>query len=197
MSPTNPPQNPSALTAGVRPAAAIAPELGPLPGPAINPKAPAEWGKRAHELLQEQIDSINLWANKNRREAKWESFWFWVLKVPVIVASAGYGLMLNLNLNWELALAGAVSAACVLIDGLYRPGNLRNFHHRAYFELRMLADDLSDQWKAALLKFDGDINSVAAFLIEDARKRKAQIAGYLADAEATLGKDAGSPKPKS
>jgi hypothetical protein len=149
--------------------------------------------KGAHELLQWQIDSINLWAESNRREASQESFWFWALKVPVIVATAGYGLIPN---GWMLALAGAVSAACVLIDGLYRPGSLRNFHHRAYFELRMLANDLSDQWKVALLKTDGDIGSVAARLLEDARKRKAKIAGYLVDAEATLGKEMKDPKPK-
>ena len=61
----------------------------------------------------------------------------------------------------------------------------------------MLADDLSDQWKAAVLKTDSNINGVAAGLIENARIRKAKIAGYLADAEATLGEDAGSTKPKS
>lgn len=196
MNPVNPPQNLSSLSVGARPAAAT-PDPRTLPGGVSEAETPIEAGQLAHELLKEQIDSINLWAKNNRSEAKWESFWFWALKVPVIVASAGYGLMLKLNLGSELALAGAVSAACVLIDGLYRPGNLRNFHHRAYFELRMLADDLSDQWNTALLKSDSDINSVAACLIENARRRKAQIAGYLADAEATLGKDAGSPKPKS
>lgn len=197
MDPINPPQAPSGLTAGVLPAPASVPRPALLPSPALSPTAPVERDCRAHEILQEQIDSINLWAENNRREAKWELFWFWALKVPVIVASAGYGLMLKLNLSWELALAGAVSAACVLIDGLYRPGSLRNFHHRAYFELRMLADDLSDQWKVLLLKSDSDINGAVARLIEVARQRKAKISGYLADAEATLGKDAGSPKPKS
>lgn len=191
MIPTDTPKAPPALTGNVLAAPCAAP-VGPLSD--IPPAAaPAERSKLAHELLQGQIDSINLWADNNRREAKWESFWFWALKVPVIVATAGYGLI---PAGWELALAGAVSATCVLIDGLYRPGNLRNFHHRAYFELRMLADDLSDQWKASLLKSGGDLDSVAAHLIEDARKHKAKIAGYLADAETTLGKDAGSSKPK-
>lgn len=78
-------------------------------------------GQARTRIAQGAINSIILWAENNRCEAKWESFWFWALKVPVIVASAGYGLMLNLNLDWELALTGAVSAACVLIDGLYRP----------------------------------------------------------------------------
>lgn len=185
------PQIPSALLAA---SGLSAPCAQDPPGPLLRPfpaKTPTENGKHAHELLQGQIDSINLWAENNRSEAKWESFWFWALKLPVIVATAGYGVMLNLGWDWELALVGAVSAACVLIDGLYRPGNLRKFHHRAYFELRMLANDLADQWKAALLKSNGDLNSVAARLIEYASKRQAKIAGYLADAEATLGKDAG------
>lgn len=194
MNSTDSTQPLSALTSAGALSAPCAPEPEPLASP-ISAATPKEAGNLAHELLQGQINSINLWADNNRREAKWESFWFWALKVPVIVASAGYGLIPKDGL--ELALAGAVSAACVLIDGLYRPGSLRNFHHRAYFELRMLANDLSDQWKAALLKSDGDLNGVAAGLIEDARKRKAKIAGYLADAEATLGKDAKGLKPKS
>lgn len=193
MNSTDSTQPPSALVAMGALSAPSAPEPEPLPSPdrAVTPMGA---DNLAHELLQGQIDSINRWADNNRREAKWESFWFWALKVPVIVATAGYGLIPN---GWVLALAGAVSAACVLIDGLYRPGNLRNFHHRAYFELRMLANDLSDQWKAALLKPDDYLDSVAARLIEDARIHKAKIAGYLADAEATLGKDAESTKPKS
>lgn len=189
MDPTKVPMPPPVVPLSAVPTPA---KPAPLPVPAAFPNDP---GKLAHKMLQEQIDSISLWADLNHREAKWETFWFWGLKVPVIVSSAGYGLLFNLSQGWPLAFAGAVSATCVLIDGIYRPGNLRNFHHRAYFELSMLADDLTDQWKAALLKSD-DLNSVAARLIEDARKRKAMISGYLADAEATLGKDAVSLKPK-
>lgn len=138
--------------------------------------------------LAEQIDGINQWAKANRREAKWESFWFWALKVPVIVATAGYGLLAK-NDNYNgLAWAGATSAACVLIDGLFRPGTLRNFHQRAYFELSTIADDLFDQWDAAALRGDEAHGAIASRLIEEARKRKAKVASYLTDAEASLGK---------
>ena len=119
MNPTDSTQPHFALAAGAL-AAAAAPDVSPeIPFPEMLPAlTPTERDNLAHELIKEQINSINLWADNNRREAKWESFWFWALKVPVIVATAGYGLIPS---GWELALAGAVSAACVLIDGLYRP----------------------------------------------------------------------------
>ena len=138
--------------------------------------------------LAVQIDEINQWAKANRREAMGESFWFWALKIPVIVATAGYGLLAN-NAN-GLAWAGAIAAACVLIDGLFRPGTLRNFHHRAYFELNTIANDLFDQWDAASLVADEkEHNAIASRLIEEARKRKAKVINYLTDAEASLGKE--------
>lgn len=138
--------------------------------------------------LAEQIDGINQWAKANRREARWEAFWFWALKVPVIVATAGYGLLAKNVGDNGLAWAGAIAAGCVFIDGFFRPGMLRNFHHRAYFELRTIADDLFDQWDAAALRGDEAHSAVASRLIEEARKRKAKVASYLTDAEASLGK---------
>lgn len=138
--------------------------------------------------LAEQIDGINQWAKANRREARWELFWFWALKVPVIVATVGYGLLAEYDSAEGLAWAGAISAGSVLIDGLFRPGMLRNFHHRAYNELRTIADDLFDQWDAAALRREEEHGAIASRLIEEARKRKAKVASYLTDAEASLGK---------
>lgn len=139
--------------------------------------------------LAEQIDGINQWAKANLREARWELFWFWALKAPVMIATAGYGLLARYDNQNGLAWAGAISAGCVLIDGFFRPGMLRQFHHRAYFELRTIADDLFDQWDtAALVTDEKQHNAIASRLIEDARKRKAKVANYLTDAEASLGK---------
>jgi hypothetical protein len=179
----NPP-DPLATLAARLPAAATSERpddiMAALPPASIRIPIPRE--------LAEQIDGINQWAKANRREARWESVWFWALKVPVIVATAGYGLLAK-NVSAEgIAWVGAISAGCVLVDGLLRPGILRNFHHRAYFELRTLADDLFDQWDAAALLGDERHNVIASRLIEDARKRKAKVAAYLADAESSLGK---------
>lgn len=191
MSQTEPPK---VVPPALHGAALSAPAAAPMPlslDAVPRALAPAGRSHLARQLLQEQISSINTWAERNRREARRETYLFWALKAPVIVVSAAFGLMLELQWDWPLTLAGAVSAACVLIDGLYRPGHLRNFHHRAYFQLRMLANDLSDQWKAALLTADGDLDRVAAGLIDNARKRKADISNLLAAAESVLGEDGG------
>ncbi|MEQ1864853.1 MAG: hypothetical protein ABL996_09390 [Micropepsaceae bacterium] len=174
--------------------------VGPLSAPAAAPMplaldgvplalTPSAHSGLARQLLQEQITSINAWAESNRREARWETLLFWALKAPVIGVSAGYALMHQLHWDWQLTVAGAISALCVLIDGLYRPGHLRNFHHRAFFQLRMLATDLSDQWKSALLTANGDLDGTAARLIDEARRRKAEISNLLAAAESVLGED--------
>jgi hypothetical protein len=164
----------------------------PLPLDGLPPAMTPVWRDGlARRLLQEQITSINTWAESNRREARWETLLFWALKAPVICVSAGYALMHQLHWDWQLTVAGAISALCVLIDGLYRPGHLRNFHHRAFFQLRMLATDLSDQWKSALLTANGDLDGAAARLIDEARRRKSEISNLLAAAESVLGEDGG------
>ncbi len=178
----NPPPQPTALMAKMQPAAA-APERSERAIPrALTPVVAMP------QELAEQIDGINQWAKANRSEARWETFWFWALKIPVVVATAGYGLLAK-NIGPDgMAWAGAISAACVLIDGYFRPGSLRNAHHRAYFELRTLADDLLDQWDADTLRGAEKHNEIAARLIDETRKRKAKVTGYLAEAEASLGK---------
>ena len=125
----------------------------------------------------------------NRAEARREQILFWALKIPVIAASAGYGAMLSFGWKEALAIWGAVASACVLIDGCYRPGALRNFHHKAYFDLSSLADDLVTKWQIGVLNGEKDRNTFAAKLIEESRVRKDKISAYLVDAEATLGKE--------
>ena len=140
------------------------------------------------EPLRRQFQYIYQWANDNLHEAKQETFSYWALKAPVIIASAGYGALLYFKLDSYVALAGAIASACALIDGIYRPGSLRNFHHRAHFELRTLADDLMDRWDMAVLRKE-DTDALAAQLIEEAKTRKAAISHYLVEVEATLGKE--------
>lgn len=138
--------------------------------------------------LHNQFQLIKQWAEANRREAVRETVLYWALKVPVIIASAGYGAMMYYELKWMIAVAGAIASACALIDGIYKPGALRNFHHRAYFELNTLTDDLMDRWNTAVLRKEENLNMLAANLIDVARTRKSAISNYLVDAEATLGK---------
>ena len=97
-----------------------------------------------------------------------------------------------IKFGWEpaLAVSGALASACALIEGLYRPGALRNFHHKAYFDLSSLADDIVTKWHiGGVLNGEKDHNALAAKLIEESRARKEKISAYLVSAEATLGKE--------
>ncbi len=178
-------QDVPALSFGSHPAASVPINIEryavPPAGIPVDDKMPVE--------LVVQLDLIRDWALANRDEAKWEAVWFWALKIPVIVASAGYGALMKFGWEEALAVCGAFASACVLIDGFYRPGVLRNFHHKAYFELSALIDDITSQWQIAVLGGEKDCNALAAKLITEARAHKVKIANYLADAEATLGKE--------
>jgi hypothetical protein len=138
--------------------------------------------------LVEQLKNIQKWALGNRRQARREAVLFWSLKIPIIVASAGYGVAIKFGWENGLAIAGLLAAGCTMIDGFYQPGTLRNFHHKAYFELMSLADDIVAQWQVGKLSKKNK-GSLAAKLIGEAQMRKNQIAAYLVEAEQTLGKD--------
>lgn len=139
--------------------------------------------------LAEHIKVIAKWGKKNNEESRREAIYFWALKIPVIIATSSYGAMLHFGFEPGLAILGAIASAFTLIDGFYRPGELRNFHHKAYFELSNLANDLVAKWHAGVLSGERDTNKLAAALIEESRMRQAAISAYLTEAEATLGKD--------
>ena len=55
-------------------------------------------GQARTRIAQGAINSIILWAENNRCEAKWESFWFWALKVPVSLLRFTFqGILENSN----------------------------------------------------------------------------------------------------
>ena len=143
--------------------------------------------------LQNQIAVIDQWAEDNRTKARREQLLFWALKAPVIGA-AGYGLMIKLGWDWALVVTGALASACALVEGFFSPGALRNFHHKAYFDLTNLAGDLEAKWQIGMLNGEAKPDTLTASLLEEARTRMKKISAYLADAEATLGKE--QPKKK-
>ncbi len=147
----------------------------------ISYKMPAE--------LAEHLSGIIKWGEANRVDARREKIFFWALKMPVIIATAGYGVMIKFGLEYSLAISGAIASVFALIDGLYRPGELRNFHYKAYSDLSNLANDLTAKWQIGVLKGEKDLNALAAALIEESILRKDKISVYLAQAEATIGKD--------
>lgn len=137
--------------------------------------------------LRDKLISIQEWAKKNQQESQFETFLFWCLKVPVIVASAGAAVFVKFNFDLLVIVLGAVSAACVLIDGLARPGALRNYHHKAYFELTTLVDDIYTKSQRGTLDPHNNNNNnrsaLAEKLFDQIIAKSAEISAYLVDAE--------------
>ena len=133
---------------------------------------------------REKLQGIEKWALANQRESRIETFQFWSLKIPVIVASAGSSIMVKYNLDLTLIIAGALSGACVLVDGITRPGALRKFHHKAYFELSTLVDDIYAKWQRGL---DSriNLNELAQKLFDQIIAKSKEVSDYLVEVETT------------
>src|SRR5664280_1059969 len=198
--PIAPPSRAAPPSINIPPAAAPAPAapFRSLPGAQAQAPAqihvpvatPVEAGSGNIDMppqLRDKLISIQEWAKKNQQESQFETFLFWCLKVPVIVASAGAAVFVKFNFDLLVIVLGAVSAACVLIDGLARPGALRNYHHKAYFELTTLVDDIYTKWQRGTLDPHNNNNNsrsaLAEKLFDQIIAKSAEISAYLVDAE--------------
>jgi hypothetical protein len=135
--------------------------------------------------LQEQLRGLETWALANRRDSKLDAIKFWSLKIPAIVVAAGSGVSGYYELKGLAVIAGAVASLCVLIDALNPGGALRNAHLRAFNELRILQERMKSQWQVGFLRHQ-DSDSLAAWIIEGAKKEKNRINDAITIAETSL-----------
>jgi hypothetical protein len=108
---------------------------------------------------------------------------FWLLKAPAIVLSAVSGLSAAfVEAKPLVVIVSMLAGVCVLIDGVARPGRMRNIHWRAFHDLRLLENELDAQWKTGILD-GGDPEEVTSGVIKLARKEKERIGKYLVQIE--------------
>ena len=98
--------------------------------------------RRLPEVLRDQVDELEDWAQRNRSEVLWDTFWFWLLKLPAIVLSASAGITAFYKLEGVSVVLSAVASFCVLIDAIKPRGQLRNVHHNAFLKLRRLQNQI-------------------------------------------------------
>lgn len=111
-----------------------------------------------------------------------------------MLASVSAGILAYFQWDAPALFIGAIGSLCVLVDGVYPSGMLRNAHLRSVHDLRRLQHKIQADWAsgyASLNKqgknFDREFDKLSARVIESTHKEFERIADYVRDAEASLG----------
>jgi hypothetical protein len=131
--------------------------------------------------LQQQLYELEQWAIANKKDARIDAIAFWIFKIPAILGSTGAGLFAHFHWPTVSLISGAVASAFVIIDGVHPRGMLRNIHHRAYSDIRILSTSMVTQWRIRSSSIGDD--DTARQIMRDAEKERKQIAQYVRDAE--------------
>ena len=154
--------------------------------PPPSPKHDADMPSAIANVLTELED----WAAQNLKDSRQEAFRYWLLKLPALLASAGAGLLAYLQWDMAALVVGAIGGICILIDGLYPSGTLRNVHLRAHHDLRALQQRMTNEWRIASLEHKSHSRSqgaLAAQFLKGSQQEKDRIGAYIRDAETSLG----------
>src|SRR5689334_5204897 len=92
-------------------------------------------GSSPEDVLRNTTDTLEKWAQENKKDADKDLITFWALKIPAILSSASAGVWAHFGLTGVSVVAGAIASLCVIADGLLPRGMLRNTHLRAYHDI--------------------------------------------------------------
>jgi hypothetical protein len=153
---------------------------GQLPWPA--PLAPLDDSRHARDVLAKHLHWLEEWALANRKDARNDAWAFWALKIPAILASASAGLCAHFVWTTASVIVGAAASFCIIVDGIYPRGMLRNTHLRAFHDIRNLTAHMMVQFDSAT---ENPGTSVPRIIRESETERE-RIANYIRDAETNL-----------
>jgi uncharacterized membrane protein YgaE (UPF0421/DUF939 family) len=136
------------------------------------------------EELRQHLAELEKWAVANERDRNHDAIAFWSLKIPAILASASAGTVAYFNLTAVSVFAGFIASICVIIDGVHPRGMLRNTHHLAFSDIRILANNMMVKWRTRNPKDSAE--DIARRIILEAEKERRRIAIYIRDAEGAL-----------
>jgi len=139
--------------------------------------------------LKTQIKELDSWALENLKESRRDTIKFWLLKIPAILASASAGISAYYGWDVIALVLGAVGSICVLIDGIYPSGMLRNVHVRAYYDIKSLEQTMIADWRIGRLNNKGksdSYNELAVKILKGSQDRIKEITTFIKDAEAAL-----------
>jgi hypothetical protein len=162
------------------------PELAALAGAAL--PAREEATDEMPRTLKHLFEELEIWAVANRRDSRLDARRFWMLKIPAIIVAASGGIFAYFKPGILSVIAGAISSACVLLDGIYPGGQLRNTHYKAFLELRKLQFDMHNKWRIEAWKTTTykERMELAANIMQSAQDETTRIAAYLRDTETSF-----------
>ena len=147
------------------------------------PKSKMPALKPAAEGLTDQLSELEEWADENRKDARRDALLFWSLKVPAIFSAASSGVWAYLGWTLPGIICGAIASFCILVDGIFPPGKLRNVHLRAVHDIRNLISSMTTEFRSSA----GESDEVAYGIIRESENERQRIAAYIRDAETSLG----------
>jgi hypothetical protein len=157
---------------------------------AISPPPSPRRDTNMPSIIVDEIKELEDWATQNLKHSKNELLRYWMLKLPALLASSGAGLFAFLKLDMVALIMGALGSICVLIDGFYPSGTLRNVHLRAYHDLRALQQKMAAEWRISSLENSANPSgqdTLAAQILRNIQPEKDRIGAYIRDAETSLG----------
>jgi hypothetical protein len=157
---------------------------------AISPPPRPRRDTNIPDIVVDEIMELEDWATQNLKDSKNERLRYWMLKLPALLASSGAGLFAHFHSDMPSLIIGSLGSICVLIDGLYPSGTLRNVHLQAHHDLRALQQRMAAEWRIASLEnnhHSSDQDSLAAQILKNAQQEKDRIGAYIRDAETSLG----------
>lgn len=167
------------LLQGLASGGSAGPALAPVEAGVLRP--PSLSGD-PREILVAHMRSLEQWALDNQKDARRDSWSFWAFKAPAILASASAGVWAHFGWVTIGVVLGAIASLCVIVDGIYPRGMLRNTHLRAVHDLRDLTNHMWAEFDSAA----GPKDEVVRTIIREAEQRRRQIAKYVRDADTAL-----------
>jgi hypothetical protein len=151
-----------------------------MPEPVV--PAPSQMPDELRQFLAE----VEQWVRDNQRDARSATIRFWALKTPALLSASAAGILGATGLRTTAAVLAAVASLCVLIDGVYPGGLLRNAFMRAVHELRALQNQVVADWRVGSLR-GSEQRALAADILAKAQDRYQAIADELRTAETAFG----------
>jgi uncharacterized membrane protein YfbV (UPF0208 family) len=131
------------------------------------------------------LEELEVWALANRKDARAATWRYWALKAPAVLSSSTSGVSVLSHQPAVAAVAAAIASVCVLADGVYPGGQLRNAFIKAFHEIRALENQVANDWRIATLR-ESPSGRAAADILERAQSSYNKIADALRAAETTF-----------
>lgn len=156
----------------------------PPPEPAFS-GTPAEQSETPpHPALEAELRTLSKWGTANSEAAEQDTRSFWYLKAPAVVLALVAALCSHYGNEGVATVATILIGTLIIVDGLLRPGLMRNARFLAFYEARELENRTISTWRAQILLRPLEANAIAAALIQELSAERNRMSAALKLVEA-------------